>query len=87
MTGGKKPREKGGRGEREIVKELQKRGVSAEKVPLSGAVGGEFEGDIWIGEDIAEVKRRKDGFRELYKWLKDHDVVFLQADRQDCLCG
>jgi Holliday junction resolvase len=69
MSGGRS-RSKGARTERGIVKVLQANGIAAVRVPLSGAVGGRFAGDIILplmGRDFCvEVKCRRQGFRELY---------------------
>ena len=58
-------------------------------MPLSGAVGGRFAGDImlpFLGRDLCvEVKARADGFRELYSWLNQRDVLIVKADRQEPL--
>ena len=58
-------------------------------MPLSGAVGGRFAGDIvlpLLGRDLCvEVKARADGFRELYSWLNQRDVLIVKADRQEPL--
>lgn len=82
MAGGRASRGKGSRGEREIVKLM-----GGERVPLSGAAGGSFSGDVinipYIG--VAEVKRRRDGFRQLYSWLGENDALFLRADRREWL--
>ncbi len=43
---GRAPRRKGDRIEREIVALHRERGVKAERVPLSGAAGGSFSGDV-----------------------------------------
>jgi hypothetical protein len=53
-------------------------------VPLSGAAGGEYAGDLRILDFTAEVKARKDGsgFRQLEAWLGKHDMLFLRRDRQ-----
>jgi Holliday junction resolvase len=71
--GGKASRDKGNRAERALVKFLQEKGFAAERVPLSGAAGGSFVGDITIpvmGIDrCAEVKVRSKGSRQLYDWL------------------
>ena len=60
--------------------------VASRSVPLSGAVGGRFAGDIVLplgGRDLrVEVKCRADGFRELYSWLDDRDALIVKADRQ-----
>ena len=58
-------------------------------MPLSGAVGGRFAGDIVLplmGRDLCvEVKARADGFREFYIWLNERDVLIVKADRQEPL--
>lgn len=79
-------RRKGGRVEREIVNALQEEGLGAEKIPLSGAMGGSFTGDITVpvqGEDWrCEVKARKDGtgFAMLHDWLYDNRALFLKRN-------
>ena len=86
---GRRSRAKGVCTERSIVNLLQGRGIAAVRVPLSGAVGGRFAGDIVLplmGRDLCvEVKAREDGFRELYCWLKERDVLIIRADRQEPL--
>ena len=76
---GRRSRSKGARTERSIVNALKARGIAAVRVPLSGAVGGRFAGDIMLplmGRDLCvEVKARADGFRELYSWLNGRDVL------------
>ena len=60
--------------------------IAASRVPLSGAVGGRFSGDVvlpLLGRDLCvEVNARADGFRELYSWLASRDVLIVKADRQ-----
>lgn len=86
---GKKSKRKGYTGEREIVQLLNKYGIKAERVPLSGALKGKLSGDIDCtikGESKKiESKRRKDGFKELYKFIEqdDCDYIFMRADRKD----
>jgi Holliday junction resolvase len=86
---GRRSRDKGARVERAIVHALQADGFNAARVPLSGAVGGRFSGDVVVpvhGRDLCvEVKARADGFRELYGWLVDRDVLIVKADRQEPL--
>jgi hypothetical protein len=81
---GKASRDKGARREREFSKLID--GV---KMPLSGALGGEFSNDVkGLGLQF-EVKARKDGFKTLYTWLEDErekpDALALKADRKDWL--
>jgi hypothetical protein len=87
--GGRRSRDKGNRAERAIVRFLQEKGFAAERIPLSGAAGGSFVGDISIpvgGVDrVAEVKCRARGFRELYRWLEGRDFLVLRADRSEPL--
>lgn len=88
-AGGRRPRDKGNRTERALVRFLQDRGFAAERVPLSGSAGGRFAGDITIpllGVDcIAEVKVRGTGFRQLYEWLDGRDLLIVRADRREPL--
>ena len=87
--GGRAARDKGNRTERALVKYLQERGFAAERVPLSGAAGGSYVGDITIpvmGVDrCAEVKVRSRGFRQLYDWLAGRDLLIVRADRSEPL--
>ena len=86
---GRRSRSKGARTERSIVRALQANGIAAVRVPLSGAVGGRFAGDIVLplmGRDLCvEVKARADGFRELYSWLNQRDVLIVKADHREPL--
>jgi hypothetical protein len=87
--GGRKSRDRGNRAERAIVKFLQDRGFAAERVPLSGAAGGSYLGDVTIpvlGVDrVAEVKVRANGFSQLYGWLEVRDLLIVRADRKEPL--
>lgn len=85
---GKGVREKGKRGERELVRILREEGIEARRVPLSGSVEG-YEGDVvlQLGDRqlVGEVKLRKDGFKSLYRWLKGKDLLFIRSDRHEWL--
>lgn len=88
--GGKASRQKGDRVEREIVNTMREHGIKAQRVPLSGASGGDFTGDIVAeiaGSDWRlECKAKKGGFKEDYKWLGPGiDAVIKKADRQEPL--
>lgn len=89
MTGGRASRAKGARRELEAVRILQEAGISAEKVPLSGAVGGSYGGDIScpiLGVDRRlEVKARATDFSLIRRWLGDHYGLVLKADRKPAL--
>lgn len=57
--GGRASRTKGVRAEQALVRLLRNAGIPAERVPLSGAAGGHFTGDIRLpGGWRAEVKIR-----------------------------
>jgi hypothetical protein len=64
---------------------LQDAGLAAEKVPLSGAAGGSYLGDLTVpilGRDlVVEAKARANGFARLYSWLEGRDVLIIKADR------
>jgi hypothetical protein len=79
----KSPR-KGSRIERELVQLHRGAGIPAERVPLSGAAGGTFSGDLRVAGGMrAEVKARAsgEGFRVLERWLGEMDLLFLRRDR------
>jgi hypothetical protein len=89
MSGGRASRDKGNRAERAIVKFLQAQSFAAEPVPLSGSGGGSYLGDLTmpvIGIDrVIEVKCRANGFKQLYDWLIDRDILIVRADRSEPL--
>lgn len=81
---GKSQRDKGARGERELVSLLP----GSKRVPLSGAADGFANDVVWNGLGI-EVKRRKSGFKQLYEWVEDErekpDLVALRTDHNQWL--
>jgi len=87
--GGRRPRQKGNRTERALRHYLLQRGLSAERVPLSGSAGGRFAGDLlvrFVGRDlVVEVKARGNGFAQLYGWLDGPDLLIVKADRREPL--
>jgi Holliday junction resolvase len=86
---GRRSRDKGMRTERALVRLPQAVGFAAERVPLSGSVGGRFVGDVTVpllGIDrCVGVKCRANGFREIYSWLADRDLLVVRADRLEPL--
>ena len=82
---GRRSRDKGARTERAIAKALQANGFAAAKVSRAYLPGH----DILLplnGRDLcAEVKAGADGFRELYGWLDNRDVMIVKADRKERL--
>lgn len=78
---------KGTRVEQAMVKVLKELGLDAYRMPLSGnGLGG---GDILVRvggrSKILEVKCRRDGFMQLYTWLKPVDGLIVKADRHEPL--
>lgn len=80
--GGKASREKGNRRELQFA-----RLVGGQRIPLSGAAGGQFREDVLLPNGWrAQVKAKADGFRMLYSALAgDADVLALKADRKPWL--
>ena len=77
---GKAKIEKGKRAERQFAKL-----IDGERVPLSGAAGGSFVGDV-VGMGMRwECKVKRDGFKLLYAWLEGKDALALKADRRPWL--
>ena len=86
--GGKHSRNKGASYEREIVNQLKEHGVLAERVPLSGAMKGNYGGDIKLGPVlgyIGECKRSKKSLSRIYKALDQDnaDFLFARDDQKD----
>jgi hypothetical protein len=81
----RKSRDKGARNEVAIANLLKDAGLPCQRIPLSGACGGLFAGDILIDGRRYEAKIRGDGFREIYKWIDGNAGLFLRADRQEAL--
>lgn len=84
ITMANKAKQKGDRAEREIVHLHTELGIAAQRVPLSGAAGGLFAGNVVIADMKAEVKARKsgNGFKTLEGGLGANDILFLRRDRQ-----
>jgi hypothetical protein len=80
---GRASRDKGNRAERAIVNLLS--GFKAERVPFSGSAGGSYLGDLTVPiagvSRVVEVKVRAKGFRQLYDWLINRDILIVMADR------
>ncbi len=82
---GRKSQQKGYRNESGFVNRMKAYGLGAQRMPLSGALGSiagmDLGGDVklWTvwGEWRVECKARKDGFRELYKWLEPDNIDLL----------
>ena len=78
-----KNRNKGNYHESKILEQIKKKGIIAEKQPLSGSLGGKYRGDIQlqIGQEtlIVEVKYRdKSGFPPIMKTLENRDIAWYK---------
>jgi hypothetical protein len=70
------------------VRQLLELGLPCARVPLSGAIGGAYSGDI----DLElfdrtlkiQIKARRE-FRTLHQWLNGAELLLLKADRCDPL--
>ena len=81
---GRSQKRKGYRGEHNLEKLLKTAGLNAERVPLSGAT--KFaKGDVVVEGLVGEVKWRKDGFKQIYKYFEGKDLLFIKADRKPYL--
>jgi Holliday junction resolvase len=78
---GRRSRDKGARSERALVHFLQERGFSAEKVSAMYRPGADISLPLLGVDRAVEVKCRSDGFRELYRWLEQRDLLIVKADR------
>jgi Holliday junction resolvase len=83
---GRKSRDKGARAELEVVAALKALGISSEKIPGSGSFRYRGEAhDVSIhnddGDQSVEVKIRATGFKQIYDYLGDNDLLFLRRDR------
>jgi len=86
-VGGKSSKIKGSGFEREIVALLKSWGCDAQRIPLSGALKGDYAGDIRFGKGLGllgECKRRKRAWKDLYDAIAQDksDVVFIRPDNE-----
>tara|TARA_R110002012_G_scaffold1496_6_gene6493 strand:- start:734 stop:1087 length:354 start_codon:yes stop_codon:yes gene_type:complete len=83
---GKSQRDKGNRIERNLVNKLKEQGIAAERVPLSGALGGQHFGDIVLPSgDRCEVKGRAASrifWKLIKKYITGVSYLVLVEDRQ-----
>ncbi|MAL46656.1 hypothetical protein [Hyphomonas sp.] len=86
---GKFSRDKGYRVENNLRKQiLTHEKMECIRVPLSG--GASIKGDLIFNKKggekwQAEVKARADGFKNIYKWLTDVEILILKADNKKAL--
>jgi hypothetical protein len=82
---GNKSRRKGMRIERAIADRLQLAGIAAVKVSRTGYRGPDLSVPLLGIDRTVEVKARCNGFRELYGWLQNADILIVHADRHEPL--
>ena len=84
----RKSKQKGYRTEYNLVKYFNKKGLSAKRQPLSGALI-DFPHDIQIKNPdlIIEVKARKNGagFKTLKNWMGSANALVMHEDNADSL--
>lgn len=81
MAGGKSPKLKGDRGEREFKALMG--GDRTFWQPGQEETQGDLVNVPYIGK--GEVKRRKNDFKRLYDWIEGNDFVAVRADRKGWL--
>ena len=78
-----KEKRKGTRVENLIVSKLLAQDIPAERIPLSGSLGGKYASDVAVCDLRGEVKARAESvWRTLTGWLGDSDLLFVKEDRQ-----
>jgi Holliday junction resolvase len=91
MSGGRAPKQKGDRAERQIVGLMLTAGFSAERSLRPGATPGRKATTYDISMPLlsvdrrVEVKSRSDGFSRLYAWLEGNYALIVKADRKEPL--
>jgi len=86
-----KSKRKGDSEERAIVNLHRELGFKIERTLEAGARSdgsATYDIDLYLDGDsavIGECKLRKDGFKQIYKWLGENDFLTIRADRQERL--
>ena len=97
---GRRSRDKGARVERNMVAKLEEIGIRAQRVPLSGSVGGakptddmaeQFRDDLlcklefWLFRAEVKARAKADGWSQVKSWLGNSDMLLLVEDRKEPL--
>jgi Holliday junction resolvase len=82
---GRRSRDKGNRTERAIVRLLRAQGIAAMKISGMYKPGADISMSLLGSDRAVEVKCRAAGFRQLYDWLQQRDVLIIKSDRRDPL--
>ena len=86
-AGGSSSKRTGSRYEQELIRELAKKGIPAQRIPLSGAAGGHFGSDVMVFPSpivsfAVEVKYRSStsGFKKFLSAWSDLDYQPLRME-------
>jgi Holliday junction resolvase len=82
---GRRSRDKGNRTERAIVRLLQAQGIAATKISGMYKPGADISMQLLGSDRAVEVKCRAAGFRQLYDWLDQRDILIVKSDYQELL--
>src|SRR5438477_132694 len=77
--------QKGTRFEVACVNRLRELGLEAQRVPLSGAAGGQFGSDIVVAHRKIECKTRKRFIGQFLGWLEGNFALFVKQDKSETL--
>lgn len=80
---GKSSKVKGDAGEREFIRIMGGSRTFWQPENDGEAVRGDVINVPYLGR--GEIKRRKDGFKQLYSWLADNDFLAVRSDRKKWL--
>jgi hypothetical protein len=78
----RRSRDKGARTERAIVRLLQAQGIAATKTSGMCTPGADISMPLLGSDRAVEVKCRATGFRQLYDWLNNGDILIVKSNRQ-----
>jgi hypothetical protein len=86
-------RRKGSREELQVRDVLKVIDPEAQRVPLSGAGGGKFAGDVTFDAGpegspdhwVIECKIRANGFSQLYGWIGANDILTVRRNNDERL--
>lgn len=88
-----KAKQKGDREERDVVNTLKKWGFTHSQRTLEAGARNKgahtYDIDLIINKDdaamIGECKMRKDGFKQIYEWIKDNDFLTIRSNNKERL--
>lgn len=77
--------QKGTRFEVACVNRLKELGIDAQRVPLSGAAGGQFGSDLIVAGRKIECKTRKRFIGQFLQWIEGNFALMVKEDRSETL--